>query len=242
MKTPSKQLIIFDFDNTLVDNDTDMELIELFPQDKRLDIYNKMDELVDDWIVFMKYVYKEMIRSNISINDINSKLHSIQLSPKFEELLQYLYKNKDEYEVIIVSGANTYAIYTILDKLQITYVFDGIYANPAFQDDEELIHVDKYHKHSCMKCDSCMCKGEFMKEFLIDKEGYYKRIIFVCDGGNDLCLASKMKSKEDIVFVRKEYRLYKKLFQKGMRKDIKCNVCVWENGIDILNVLRKYNK
>ena len=62
------------------------------------------------------------------------------------------------------------------------------------------------------------------------------------DGGNDLCLSKKL-SEKDYVFPRKNYKLYKLLFNENKKNEIKANIYPWQNGqeiIDILETLQKF--
>ena len=59
----NKTLLIFDFDRTIIEEDSDMEIVNVCKDDEmRNDLNNKMKELSDDWIQYMTYVYKELAR------------------------------------------------------------------------------------------------------------------------------------------------------------------------------------
>ena len=61
--------------------------------------------------------------------------------------------------------------------------------------------------------------------------------MFICDGYNDYCL-SKNLSENDVVFVRKNFGLDNILNNEEKKNKIKCNIKFWENGFNIINILK----
>jgi hypothetical protein len=74
------------------------------------------------------------------------------------------------------------------------------------------IRVDNYHSHDCKICPANLCKQIAIKEYLRESNQIEKvmRIIYVGDGGNDYCPLLMLKP-EDMVFVRKDFRLEQKI-------------------------------
>ena len=70
------------------------------------------------------YYFKRMKQLGITLNDLNATLEKIQLSPKMEELFDFLRKNKSKYEIIICSNAIDYEIKYILKHKGILDLFD----------------------------------------------------------------------------------------------------------------------
>jgi hypothetical protein len=69
----------------------------------------------------------------------------------------------------------------------------------------------------------------------------YKRIVFLCDGYNDLCLVRAL-DKNDFCLLRKNYDLYRALFIEKVNVKTKCKFYSWVNGFDIVNILEKIRK
>ena len=65
----------------------------------------------------------------------------------------------------------------------------------------------------------------------------YDKVIFICDGFNDFCLAVDL-GENDITLMRKNFALYKKIYSKNFENNLKCKVQVWESGNDIINYLK----
>lgn len=78
----------------------------------------------------------------------------------------------------------------ILKHRKLQDVFAGIYTNPAHFEGEHL-KIQPYELgHGCPKCRSNMCKSKIIIDFMKSQEGQgikYDKVVFVGDGGNDLC-------------------------------------------------------
>lgn len=232
----NKTLLIFDFDRTIIEEDSDMEIVNVCKDDEmRNDLNNKMKELSDDWIQYMTYVYQELAKK-YTIEDIKNYLErNIHLTKQFEDVFTYIRENKEMYEVILLSGANAFNINFLLQRFHIEDIFDDIITNPARENKENILDLGRYHTHECSNCDICMCKGKIIKEIL-SSNIHYKNIIFICDGSNDFCLGKELK-EHDVLCVRKNFSLYKKLYKKGYKDNLKCKISLWENGGDIVHFL-----
>lgn len=231
-----KTLLIFDFDRTIIEEDSDMEIVNVCKEEEmRNDLNAKMKELNDDWIEYMSYVYKELAKK-YTIEDIKKYLdRNTHLTKHFEDVFNFIRENKDIYEVILLSGANAFNIKYLLNKFRIEDVFDDVITNPANENTKTILTLGRYHKHECSMCDICMCKGKIIKDILATKD-HFRNIIFICDGSNDFCLGKELK-EHDVLFVRKDFSLYKKLYNKGYIDKLKCKVNLWENGDDIVHFL-----
>ena len=71
-----------------------------------------------------------------------------------------------------------------------------------------------------------------------NKREYYNNLYFIADGGNDLCLAKNL-GKNDVVFPRKDFNLYKKVIQPEIKKILSCKVEPWSDAEEIINYLNK---
>ena len=63
------------------------------------------------------------------------------------------------------------------------------------------------------------------------------RIFFICDGRNDFCLARHL-NYNDILFVRKNFKLYHKLFDnKDDCYNLKCKIVPWDSADEIIHYI-----
>ena len=98
-----KILLIFDFDKTIIEEDTDVQVVNMFPLEKVKELKIKMDELSYDWIKFMHFVFREMPQYNLTIDNIKQCFDNIHLSRGFEFLFSFLKENKEFFEIVIFS-------------------------------------------------------------------------------------------------------------------------------------------
>lgn len=236
MNSGKKNLIIFDFDQTITDKDSLVEQLPLLHNKEEENKIIRMDE-VGNYVDSFNYFYTLVKKLKISLEQINETLKTIQITPGISELFQFLRENKKNYEVIIISSNFLYAIEKILEANKIRDVVSSIFCNPNKFDDEGGIVVLQKEAHNCPLCNPCQCKSKELKKFLGEKnKENYKRIYFVADGGNDLCL-TEFIGENDISFPRKEYSLYKKLNDPANKDKIKCKIVPWTNANEIKNYL-----
>lgn len=230
-----KILLIFDFDKTIIEEDTDVQVVNMFPLEKVKELKIKMDELSYDWIKFMHFVFREMPQYNLTIDNIKQCFDNIHLSKGFEFLFSFLKENKEFFEIVIFSGSNTFNVTYILNRFRLDDLFDCIISNEGTPDEKYILNLQRYHEHNCESCDRCMCKAKILEDYTENKQ--YEKIIFVCDGNNDYCLGKKLE-KNDKIFVRKDYSLYRKLYNKGWKDNLQCDIKCWENGNEIVEWLK----
>ena len=226
-----KTLVILDFDNTLVDIDVDWEIVKYFlPETAKSlpdDFYQK-----NDWLKFMQDNYIEMKKKGYNINDINNLITSFTLTQNFKDLCTYLGNNKDKYYNIILSGSTEHNIRTILRANNIEHYFDEIICNRSIFDENKILKlIPVGFGHNCMDCNKNQCKTYIYNKFLENK---FNKIIFICDGSNDLCLAKRLK-KNDILYARIAHKLYNILHKN--KNVVNCDIQFWQNGKDIYNKL-----
>ena len=158
------------------------------------------------------------------------------------DLFNYIREKKDNYDSIILSSNYEYVIKYILKKNNISDIFLDIITNPsreANQDEkDQFIYVLKKQEHNCKICNPCSCKKNEFKEFCNTHDmNNYDKVIFICDGFNDFCLAVDL-GENDITLMRKNFALYKKIYSKNFENILKCKVQAWESGNDIINYLK----
>ena len=237
-----KILIIFDFDETIVDKDSEYEQGFMTLSKEEAEKIVEMDKI--DYYDTFNYFFKRMKDLGLTLKDINSNLEKLELSPKMKELFDYLRKNKSKYEMIILSGDIDYSIEHVLKYHGFFDLFDDFILNKAIIQDEKserllFIPRDQF-PHSCDLCISSQCKGLELKKYLEkNKNKKYSKIIFVCDGGNDFCPSKKILKKGDIVFPRVDHGLCRKLFEKKLINELECDVCPWKSAEEIIDKLEK---
>ncbi|CAD8120106.1 unnamed protein product [Paramecium sonneborni] len=223
-------LFIFDFDNTIVNDNTDTYIWKLLPQGQKS--LPSQFEKEKHWNKFMRKVLQFYYHNDISVQQIKSCLQEMELTQGFGELFDFIRTNKEQIECIIASDSNTYFIDSILDKQGFKDVIDKIYTNPVQIIDDMEISIFPYHKNDCEStCPRNMCKRTIiMDNYQLTN---YEKVCYFGDGKNDYCPGTILRN-EDIIFVRKGYGL-EKLIQK---KDLLCEKVYFESGIDCINRLK----
>lgn len=240
-----KNLLIFDFDETLVDQDSEYEVANMTLSKEEYHKIVEMDKI--DYYDTFNYFFKRIKEMGLTLQDYNKKLEQLELSPKMKELFAYLRENKSKYEMIILSGDIDYSIKYVLKYHGFLDLFDDFILNRCeVQGDnaEKLIFVPRdQFPHDCNLCISSQCKGLELKKYLEkNSRKKYDKIIFVCDGGNDFCPSKKILGKGDIVFPRVDHGLYKKLFEKNLKNELVCDVYPWKSADEIISKLKELCK
>lgn len=255
------KLAAFDFDNTLIDVNSDTyidKLSILSEKDEQQKLYYKYPEHFENeshWTYRMNAVFAYLhTEHNITENDIRSCMREIKLDASMIDLVRELNEQR-RYELIIISDANTVFIDTILRANNIDKHFSTVYTNPARFDLNGRLTVRPFNDENCQILNSCLspdlcasniCKGsilkhhlEIMKERNITSGGYCQdiSIFYFGDGRNDYCPGLFLKST-DYNFIRKGYSLERMLQSKpSYLARINAKIHYWNSAADILNII-----
>ena len=237
-----KVLVAFDFDHTLIDNNSDTYINKLAPGHKIPEdvksLYRK-----DGWTLYMREVFKFLHSNGISKDDILTCLEEIKLTDGMRDLLMGVPRGSTEF--IIISDSNSLFIDHILRHLGLRDLFQGIFTNPAKFDESGCLGIQMYHLQDwCSLSTKNLCKGTILANYIKSRENdaniYFSTIAYVGDGANDFCPSLRLKGC-DIVFPRCGYHLLnvipKMEAEKGLKLDT--DVCPWDTGKDILERLLK---
>jgi 2,3-diketo-5-methylthio-1-phosphopentane phosphatase len=241
-KAEKKILLVFDLDNTILSQTTDYEVLKLISESD----LGQIRESSANWAKFMQEVYKKMKEQSIDLSQIKSVVERIPMNEGFKELFALIRENKEKFETLIVSGANTLYIKWILDCHQLHGVVDGVFANPAEPHDDLLIKIRPLHEdHKCKTCvcDLAQCKKLALLDYFASKgiddfQESYNNLVYVGDGENDFC-PSTILCKQHHLFPRECFDLYNMLYRGTARNKLKCNITPWTNGFKIAEVIKK---
>jgi pyridoxal phosphate phosphatase PHOSPHO2 len=227
--------IIFDFDYTLIDHNSDTyfynEENQQILKEKRKT--TQWTELMCKFsIIKQGYLLKKIATEGKSIQEIKSKLEEIKISESIKKILK-LCKSKDQ-KIIIVSDANNLFIEWILKKNEVYEYFDKIVTNSTDiikENDIEYIQVNKYMKHDCINnCPENICKG------LIVEDIERNRVVYIGDGSNDFCPLTKLND-QDSVFARNNFPLQKRIINE--KEKLKLSIHYWNDHDELLELFLK---
>lgn len=236
-----KILMVFDFDHTVVDDNSDTWVIRCLP-DETLPDSVRNSYRKGHWTEFMGRVMKYIGEQKVTQAQIRAVMETIPFTEGMKDLLSHISQNKNSIDCIVVSDSNTLFIEWILQASGLDSAVDQVFTNPASINDMGYMEVRGHHTHSCAKCPVNICKKEVLELFLSEqsnREVEYKRVFYIGDGGNDLCPTACLR-EQDIVMPRRGYTLEKHLAQLEKQPNfvLKPRVMAWSSGFEILEELK----
>ncbi|UJR22846.1 hypothetical protein I4U23_025875 [Adineta vaga] len=233
-------LVVFDFDHTIVDDNSDVHVNKLFPSEEDRLNADKNRSQFDCWTDYMQDKFRQLQRFNITEDDYIQNMQEIPLTTDFSHLIKYLYSISNSH-LIIISDSNLVFIEAILKHNQLDHMFKDIFTNPAyFNKDEQCLMIEQYGQQTCSTCPSNMCKREIIEKYMRTKFSEPIPILYIGDGHNDVCAANGLK-KGDLVCARSGYRMAKELKQQeelGKHK-LEADFFEWQNGKEIEDYIKE---
>jgi len=229
-------LLAFDFDHTIADLNTDVEVQKLHPDGKIPEtseihgLYSKVG-----WTNFMREVFKLLYHHKVTKEDILNLMASLQFAPGMLQLLQESVE-KHNATIIIISDSNSVFINHILEVNNLSHLVDKVFTNPAKWSQDGLLEIEPYHHQTeCDLSTQNLCKGKILQDYISSKEKF-PFIGYVGDGGNDFCPALCL-SENDVVCVREGYSLQKQIPKHKQERglEIKSQILYWKSGNEILD-------
>ncbi|KAJ7345663.1 hypothetical protein JRQ81_001613 [Phrynocephalus forsythii] len=231
-----KFLLVFDFDHTIVDENSDTWIVKCAPGAKLPDEIKKSYQK-GHWTEYMGRVFRYLGDNGIREEEMKRTMTAIPFTAGMKDLLDFICKHKDFFDCIIISDSNAIFIDWILKAANVSQLFDEVFTNPATFDGCGYLTVQNCHVHDCAKCPVNLCKKKVLEEFLdhhVTPRMKYSQIIYIGDGGNDLCPVLCLK-KDDVVMPRRGYTLESMIL--SLNVPVQASVVLWSSGIDILDYL-----
>lgn len=229
----AKVLIAFDFDHTIVDENSEpFVFTKLAPEgipDRIKSFYNKLG-----WNEYVGEVFAYLHSKGTSVDEIKKALYEVKLTAGMKGLLELI--QTEGLEAIIISDANSIFINELLKKFNLTETFSKIYTNPSKVEDNDLITISYYHKQDwCELSTVNMCKGHILDEH-IKTNGGYDKVMYVGDGSNDLCPALRLR-KCDVICPRVGFSLEKKIKNLDTKYKLLANIVNWSDASELVQVV-----
>ncbi|GFZ48777.1 hypothetical protein JCM24511_06526 [Saitozyma sp. JCM 24511] len=239
-----KQLVVFDFDWSFVDQDTDRWVFEVLSTELRRLLQRRKSagtgmQCTPDVV---NETMEDLWKAGYKQDDVLSALRQLPLHPAMKRAVTSLKQRSDETTFLCLSNSNTVYIGTILEHHGLTDLFSEIVTNPAHWD---ASHPDHLHigrrlpstspPHGCaVGCLANMCKGDELDAYLSSHGGKesFDKIVYVGDGGNDFCPLLRMRHG-DIGYVRKGFELDERVKEEGKKEGLKVDVKLWEQAWQI---------
>lgn len=235
-----KTLVVFDFDYTIVDDNSDTWVIRSTPEQTLPDWLKKSYER-GRWTEYMARVLTYIGDQSVQPEHMRAVMESIPFTDGMIELLTFISENKKDIDCIIISDSNSVFIDWVLHASGLKSAIDDVFTNPASIDARGYVNVRCFHAHDCQQCPVNLCKRRVLHDFRekqAQADVHYERICYIGDGGNDFCPVRELK-EGDIAMPRKGFTL-EKLLCKAISEDseaLHAKIMPWASGNEILREL-----
>jgi pyridoxal phosphate phosphatase PHOSPHO2 len=234
----AKNLVVFDFDNTILNGNTGSAPVKKFLTEGDLLKFRKMMKANRDFIDIFKECLFKFKENGVTLDKLKEVIEIVPINEGFLDLFNFFNENKQTFDVIIVTGTLNLFVKWILEKNNISDTFKEVFSQIAEVDDETLLKINLTHTHSCQTCNTSQCKQVILKQYLEGQKTKYDHIAYVGDGENDFCPAKLLK-ENDILFPRETWGLHKLLHNENLKTQVKSKVCLWKSGAMIKEELEK---
>ncbi|KAA1088396.1 hypothetical protein PGT21_005265 [Puccinia graminis f. sp. tritici] len=253
------QLIVFDFDWSLVDQDTDRYLFEVLDPSLRILLAERKKTM--QWTDNVADCLLRLADRGFTQSQITEAFGTLPLHPAMKRAIESLSRTvKEDWaettnELLILSNSNSMFIELVLKHHGLWSLFDGaVITNPAQWDPENpdrlLLHrrVDPMGTpHGCtVGCSANMCKAAELIAHLerLKPSKTIDRIAYVGDGDNDYCPISRVLKHGDVALVRSRRELARRIESETAKGNtLSCKVVLWEGAWEVeqivLNTLLK---
>jgi pyridoxal phosphate phosphatase PHOSPHO2 len=254
----------FDFDHTIIDVNSDTYINKLLIEceeknNGEFKFSSSIEEIYQKhgWTKRMQAVFDLMHEKyKIGEDQFVLCLKEIKIKETMKKLF-YLLKEKN-YELFIISDANTIFIETILRENGLDTLFNmqtNIFTNRAYFEEQGRIKLVPFvqiynlngQSFDCPSkiCAKNICKGVVYKN-LVEKfqqnnnnnnnELLTSSNLYVGDGTNDFC-PGLFLNPHDKYFVKKNFSLAKRLANPRYSEQIKCKIFYWNDAQEIIENL-----
>ncbi|XP_065364776.1 pyridoxal phosphate phosphatase PHOSPHO2 [Calliphora vicina] len=241
-KVIKKYLAAFDFDYTVVAQNTDTVIRDLLPPDR---LTKDMQDIIEvqGWTEYMAEVFRRLHACHIKPDKILQTIHGIPEVPGFVRMLKRL-NTKYGCDLIVISDSNSLFIEEWIKSHGLQENFTKVFTNPAQFDDAGLLTIKPYHHQTdCRLSAVNLCKGKVLEHFMIEQDLRhnitYERVIYVGDGNNDICPVTKLRNR-DVACAREGFAMAKTLAKNPMKLKVRAEFIIWKSGFDLLDQLERH--
>eukprot|EP00943_MAST-04B_sp_MAST-4B-sp1_P001363 g1363.t1 len=246
-----KHTIIFDFDWTMVNENTDTWVFQQLSPD----LYNELMQMRKDdtsgnklsWQDLMNHGLKKLAsKYNCGREELKSALNAIPIFPEIFRMIRIMHQQG--HEIIVLSDANEFYIDCILKKHKINYAIKQIITNKSdwvpssSSQSKDTLQIKAYHSkggHDCSLCPQNLCKGKVLQQLRDENYRRYKKFFYVGDGGGDFCPYTQL-NQDDYFYARENYSCHRKIEKWNKKCPVwpKPNVRIWRDDKDVAGYLQ----
>ncbi|XP_037417914.1 inorganic pyrophosphatase 1-like [Triticum dicoccoides] len=231
-------VVVFDFDKTIIDVDSDNWVVD------GLGATELFDRLMPTmpWNTLIDTVMGELHAQGRTLRDVADVLRAAPIDPHVVAAIRAAYSLGCDIRVL--SDANRFFIETVLDHHGLRGCFSEINTNPSHVDADGRLRIAPHHDfhatpHGCGlgTCPPNMCKGQVLHRIrasVTAADGARKRFIYLGDGRGDYCPSLRL-AREDFMMPRKGYPVWDLICENpGL---LQAEVHPWSDGKDMEETL-----
>lgn len=231
-----RKLVAFDFDHTVVDDNTDIVVRDL----AKSTISDEITKLYKQsgWIPYMQEIFHLLHGDGFRRIEILDAIKGIPEVAGLKALLKTLY-DTGTVDIIIISDSNSVFIKHWCDHNNVTDYIKQVFTNQAHFNDNEVLKIQPYHHQlECPLSSENLCKGKVLEDYvqsqLEENAVAYDNIFYVGDGINDICPILRMGT-QDFGYARIGYRMQKEFDKKNQSLD--ATLELWTDGRDLKQLI-----
>lgn len=158
-------MVVFDFDHTVVEDNTDIVIRDLVGKEKISDGVKKLFT-VSGWIPYMQEILHILHANNITKSQIKATVENIPEVNGLKDLIRKLHKTQ-KVDIVIISDSNSVFINYWCNFNGMTQYIKKIYTNPAQFIENDVLKIQPYHHQiTCDLSSVNLCKGDILEEFV----------------------------------------------------------------------------
>ncbi|CAG9106525.1 unnamed protein product [Plutella xylostella] len=147
-------LAVFDFDRTVVDDDSDATIIRRL---KERQPPPEWDSTNHDWTPYMSDVFEHAFSAGLSQEDILASIACMRATPGLPELFTRL--AAEGWDILLLTDANTVFVKHWLKTHELDHCITSIITNGAFFESGRL-HIEPCMRQAaCARCPANLCKA-----------------------------------------------------------------------------------
>ncbi|KAG8975487.1 hypothetical protein FRC05_005556 [Tulasnella sp. 425] len=226
MAQVSKQLVIYDFDWSMADQDTDRWIFEVNNIKLRRRMKDNPDNL--QWTDLVAQCCERLHAAGGTREDIENALRIMPFHPAMIRAIKKLKSDSvPQTTLLCLSNANQVFIDTILGNGDQT-------AFSKFGEESTLMALSTPAKS--VAAQTC----EELEAYLNRKgsDGFYDRMVYVGDGRNDFCPILRLR-EQDVVLARVGRGLEERIKEEGAASGLKARVIYWAGAWEVEELFPK---
>uniref|UniRef100_A0A0D9V1Q7 Uncharacterized protein n=1 Tax=Leersia perrieri TaxID=77586 RepID=A0A0D9V1Q7_9ORYZ len=231
-------VVVFDFDKTIIDVDSDNWVVDA------LGATHDFDRLLSTmpWNTAIDAIMGELHARGTTLRDVADVLCTVPLDPHIVAAIKACHALGCDLRIL--SDANRFFIDAVLDHHGLGGYFSDVTTNPSHVDADGRLRIAPHHDfhaapHGCCldTCPPNMCKGQALDRVLASSGaagGKKQRFIYLGDGHGDYCPSLRL-GREDMVMPRKGFPVWDLICEDPAL--LQAEVHPWSNGAEMEETL-----